>query len=451
MQTTQEKTQAQIEGLATLLVLDDEIKRLKNIREFGFFSTNETHRLIPYHTAYLWGKKELLGVNLIAQSGTADIDKHTAINIWLKEKIQFILQGENAKKIYLITPDDSNREFYELWPDMLPTNLLWCPFSGNEGTQLTGGLIFFRENAFNKSEIKMLQWLLSSYQYTWNVLAQPKTYGHWESIKAKPYLPTVAAAILGILLFPVHLTAVGSGTVAAMNPVLINSPMTGIIRSFSVTPGQHVKKGQLLLTLDNTDLLATEKINQRDYSLTEVKLRTAANESFDDDSKLKEIPVIQAQLAIDKARLNYTQELLNKTEIRSPINGVVIFDSTEDWVGQPVQTGERILLVANMNDLKLKINLPVTEQIPLSVGSAGEFYANGQFRSNKLELTELGYNAKLTPNRILAYELEATFINKTDLPQIGSQGTVKLYGNRVPFFYYIIRRPLQAIRSKLGI
>lgn len=443
-------TQAQIEGLATLLVLDDEIKRLTTLREFGFFATNETHRLISYHTAYLWEKKDLLGIHLVSQSGTAEFDAHSPVNLWLIEKINFILNGEFGNQIHAFNATDFTDDMATPWPESLPQYFLWCPFSEKQ-QDATGGLIFFREEPFTEAQIKMLHWLLSSYQYTWNILIKPKAIDRWQVFRKKPYFTGLMIAVACVLLFPVHLSVIGTGTVVAKDPALINAPMQGIIRSFAVDPGAFVKKGQLLVTLDNTDLLAAAKVNQRDYSLTEVKLRTAINESFNDRNKRTEVPVLQAQLAIDKAHLDYTNDLLKKTEIRSPIDGVVIFDSTEDWIGQPVQTGERILSVANIRDLKLKIELPVAERIPLKIGDSGDFFISGQLHAIPLKITALGYNAKLTPNKVLSYEMEANFTNPEDLTQIGSQGTVKLYGNRVPLIYYLVRRPLQSIRHILGI
>lgn len=450
MTTSNENTQAQIEGLATLLVLDDEIKRLANIREFGFFSTNETHRLIAYHTAYLWEKKDFIGTEIVAQSGTAELDPHTSINLWLKERIQFILAGENAKQIHSFSILDFTKDIQESWPESLPRFFLWCPFSENQ-LDPTGGLVFFKEEAFSESEIKMLRWLLTSYQYTWTLLIKPKTIDRWQILKKKPYFTTLLLVLTGILLFPIQLSVVGTGTVIAKDPELINAPMQGIIKSFAVTPGSYVKKNQLLLTLDNTDLVADVQVNRRDYSLTETKLRTAINEAFNDQNKRTEVPVLQAQLAVDKAKLDYTTALLDKTRVTSPIDGIVIFDSTEDWVGQPVQTGERILLVADPSKLKLKIELPLTERIRLEVGSKGEFFMQGQFSAIPLKVTTLGYNAKIMPDKVLAYEIQADITETDTLPQIGAQGTVKLYGQRVPFFYYIIRRPLQSMRRALGI
>ena len=257
-------------------------------------------------------KKDFIGTELVAQSGTAEFDpRHTSINLWLKERIQYILASEYAKQVRVFTPADFALDIQESWPYSLPSYFLWCPFSENQLAP-TGGLLFFKEDGFSEAEIKMLRWLLASYQYTWTILIKPKTVDRWQILKRKPYFITMVLVVLGILLFPIRLSVIGNGTVIAKEPALINAPMQGIIKSFTVTPGSFVKKDQVLINLDNTDLLAEANVDQRDYSLTQAKLRTSINEAFDDQNKRSEIPVLQAQLAIDKAKLDYTNTLLEK-------------------------------------------------------------------------------------------------------------------------------------------
>lgn len=445
-----QNAQSQIEGLATLLVLDEEIRKLNNIREFGFFSTNETHRLIPYHTAYLWQIKDIIGTHLIAQSGTAEIDIHAPDNQWLVRKINNIRNTSFAKELHQVDRETKNQTSENQWPENIPEHLLWCPLL-SKSNQLSGGLIFFRETPFTDSEIKMLQWLIASYQYTWLVISKPQKIPSISKLKERPYFIGAMALLLSILFFPIRISVYADGTVSPKTPVLINSPIQGVIKSFSVSPGEHVKQNQLLFTLDKTDLNASVQVNQKDYLLTQAKLRTAIHESFEHKDSRSEIPIIRAQLDIDKANLDYANELLEKAEVRSPIDGIVIFDSKEDWVGQPVKTGERILEVANPDSVELKITLPVANSIELSIGSKGDFYLYGQLNSLSFHLTTLGYNAKLMPNKILAYQLVGEFDKLNTLPQIGAQGTVKIYGHYVPFIYYILRRPLQITRRTLGV
>ena len=146
-----------------------------------------------------------------------------------------------------------------------------------------------------------------------------------------------------------------------------------------------------------------------------------------------------------------SKELLNKASMISPIAGLVVFDSKEDLVGQPVRAGERILTVADPNHVQLKISLAVSDVIKLEPGNTGEFFLYGQFSGISVKLRTLGYNAKLLPNKVLAYQLIADFTDTKTVPQLGATGTVRLYGHRVPLIYYLIRRPLQALRQRFGI
>ena len=449
---------SQIEGLATLLVLNDEIRKLSNIREFGFYATNETHHLIPYHTAYLWQPKTLVGIKIVAQSGIAEVDEHAPANQWLIDTIKKILTEPESTNIHQIDSHPTRSDIlgadlnlYALNAhDEFADNLLWCPFL-NKANEVVGGLILFREKPYSDDEIKMVRWLIASYQYTWFILQKNKRNAFLKKLKEKPYLLTLYFLILVILLFPTRLTVFGTGTVAPMDPILINAPMQGVIKSFAVNPGQQVTAGQLLLTLDQGDLEADVEVSKRDYLLTQAKLRSAINEGFDSNSSRAEIPLLRAQLAIDQAHLDYTTTLLAKTNITSPVPGIVIFDSKEDWIGQPIQTGERILVVANPNKVEVKISLPVLNYISIKVGDTGKFYLFGQLSPIPIKVRTLGYNAEIMPNKSLGYQLVGDFINKNDRPQLGSQGNVEVYGKRVPFIYYILRRPLQATRRLFGI
>jgi hypothetical protein len=446
-----EHIQAQVEGLATLLVLDDEIRKLTNLREFAFFSTNETHRLIAYHSAFLWQKKEFIGTHLIMQSGSAEIDAHAHSNQWVKFVINRICEETDGNKIHVISQrQEGQEEFAEHWPDTLPENFLWCPFV-DKANEITGGLILFRDTPFLDSEIKMLTWLISSYQYAWATLTKSSIKPRWQRLKDRPYMIGAGVITLTVLCFPVHLSVLGTATVIPKSPILINAPMQGIVKSIPVDPGDQISKGQLLFTIDKTDLQASSLISEKDLLLTQTKLRSVINEGFSKKESIAEVPILQAQMDIDKAKLAYTNSLLSRADVLSPDKGIVILDGKDDWVGQPVRTGERILVIANPNEIELKITIPVSDNIKLEKGSEGDLFLFGQLNAIPVHVTTLGYNAKQMPNKILAYQLKAAFDNADEKIQIGSQGSVKLYGNYVPFVYYLLRRPLQSIRQAIGI
>lgn len=449
---------SQVQGIATLLVLNDEIRKISSIREFGFYTTNETHHLIAYHTAYLWEPKAITGVEIIAQSGTAEIDPHAPANLWLVDTIKRILSHDNANTIHSIHAGVSKSDMlgadlnlYAINPhDEFAENILWCPFL-NKANAIVGGLIIFRETPFNQDEIKMITWLIASYQYTWLTLQKTTRTMLLKKLKDKPYIIGMLVILAVICLFPTRLTVFGTGSVTPKDPILINAPMQGVIKSFAVSPGDKVKAGQLLLLMDQSDLLAQLEVNKRDYLLTQTRLRSAVNEGFDGKDSHSDVPLLRAQLDIDRAHFDYTSSLLAKTEIKSPTDGIVIFDSKEDLVGQPVQTGERILVVANPKSVELKVTIPVANFMQINVGDAGKFFLYGQLSALPIKVRTLGYNAVIQPNKSLAYNFVADFTDKSANPELGGQGNVEIYSARVPFIYYIFRRPLHSLRRALGL
>lgn len=451
--------QSQIEGIATLLVLNDELRKVNSVKEFGFFVTNETHNLIPYHTAFFWQPKAIgSSVEVLAQSGTAEVDPHAPHNIWLVDTIKKMMTEEDAKSIHQIETKHTREEV--LGGDLqlqninqdeeFAENLLWCPLL-SKSDELIGGIVLFREKKFTDDEIKMINWLIVSYQYTWYILQKDRKVAFLKKLKERPYMIAIYVAIIVVCLFPTRLTVFGTGTVAPRDAVLINAPMQGVIKTFAVNPGEEVKPGQLLLTLDKTDLEADVEVSKRDYLLTQAKLRSVINEGFNSASNRSEIPLLRAQLAIDQAKLDYSSELLAKSDIFSPAAGIVIFDSKEDWIGQPIQTGERILVIANPNKVEVEISVPVTNAMRVDVGDLGKFYLHGQLTPIEIKVKTLGYNAEIMPNKVLGYQLAANFVDESQAPQLGAQGNVEIYGQRVPFIYYLLRKPIQASRRILGI
>lgn len=459
MKKEKEDLAPNVAGLATLLVLQDQVKRLTNLKEFGYFTTNETHRLLHFNTAFLWQKWELFNVQLLAQSEVGEIDQQTPVNQWLKDTIKEILKNDKSKKIQILDFENYTGELekkiispalFKTWPDILPKYVLWSPFLDAE-YDISGGLILFRDNPFTEQELKMFSWLANNYQYTWRFLTKSKLIAFRKIFKKRNTLVIAGIVLLGIMLFPIRISVVSNATVVAKDPALINAPIAGVIKEFLVKPGDSVKTGQLLVVLDKKDIQNSLEVNQKKMLLTQAKLRSANTQGYDKAETRSEIPILEADLAINNAELDYAKSVLDKTDITSPMDGVAVFDSKEDWVGQPVQAGENLMTVADPRHVQLKIFLPITELIDLEVGALGKFYVYGQFSEVPVRLISLGYSAQMLPNKTLAYPYIAEFMDEKNPPHLGSQGTVRLYGSYVPVVYYLFRRPFQAIRQMLGV
>ena len=69
-------------------------------------------------------------------------------------------------------------------------------------------------------------------------------------------------------------------------------------------------------------------------------------------------------------------------------------------------------------------------------------------------VAQSSYQATLSPEGVASYRLRARFESlspeEARRVRIGLSGTAKLYGERAPLGYYLLRRPLAALREWTG-
>lgn len=135
----------------------------------------------------------------------------------------------------------------------------------------------------------------------------------------------------------------------------------------------------------------------------------------------------------------------------APRDGVAVFADANDWLGRPVATGERILLLADPTQPALQINLPVADAIALEVGAPVKLYLTTHpLSAIDGHITETSYQTHITPDGLAAYRLRAALDGRPDEARLGLRGTAKVYGGWTLLSYYVLRRPLAALREWSG-
>ena len=130
---------------------------------------------------------------------------------------------------------------------------------------------------------------------------------------------------------------------------------------------------------------------------------------------------------------------------------MLLYTDKTDWLGKPVTVGERIMEIADPDQVELKIFLAVDDaivfddQIDLDV-----FLDHQPLKSVAAKIITANYHAERTPGGLLAFRISAKFLDGSTQFRIGQQGTAKIYGQRVPLAYFLFRRPLSALRQAIG-
>jgi len=66
-------------------------------------------------------------------------------------------------------------------------------------------------------------------------------------------------------------------------------------------------------------------------------------------------------------------------------------------------------------------------------------------------VTQTSYQAVVSPEGVSAYRLRARFDQGETLPRIGLRGTARVSGEWTIMGYYLLRRPIAALREWTGL
>ncbi|MEO6681339.1 MAG: efflux RND transporter periplasmic adaptor subunit [Ginsengibacter sp.] len=223
------------------------------------------------------------------------------------------------------------------------------------------------------------------------------------------------------------------GLVDAKNISYITpSGQPGQIKAIYVKQGDHVKKGQLILRLDNS--VAMENVNAIRQQMVSVKAQLDLAKSIYNrqknlwDQKIgTEVQLLQAktnvealegQLKAIEANVNAAHSQANQSNVYSNVSGTVDEMTArvgETFNGNPAQGGA--IKIVNKSDLKISVNVPENYAGKVSKGSPvivqipdlnKEFNTKISFLSQSIGATTRGFIAEasvpsgmnLLPNQV---------------------------------------------------
>jgi hypothetical protein len=433
-----DKPQATTNPLSPLLQLGRRARAAKSLAQLAFTQVNESLLLLPYRQAAFWHK------GLQAVSGSPLVDANAPMNQWLAQLGQYLInQPQQAQaELYQLSASQCEAPFASEWYHWLPEFILVLP----QGPDAL--LILARETAFSPQEQLVGKELQDIYQHATLAFARER-----QAVALAPWLKRYrywAAALLVLCVFPVRMSVLAPAEVVPRNAFVVRAPLEGVVDSLSVVPNQAVRAGDVLLTLDTTLLASQKDLAEQAFKTAQAEYRQAAQQAVTDDKGKLAMALKKGELEEKSLEVRYSQEQLERVSIKAERAGVAVFSDVNDWQGKALAQGERIMLIADPADIELKIDLPTSDSIPLKAGASISLYPNaGPLSTHSAALTTQAYQAEVTPQGVLAYRIKARFTGPP--PSLGQQGTAKIYGERVPLIYYLLRKPLTAARQTLGI
>lgn len=256
---------------------------------------------------------------------------------------------------------------------------------------------------------------------------------------------------LALCCVPVRLSVLARAEVVPQDPVLLRAPLSGVIADIQVQPNQTVAQGTRLFSLDATSLSGQYALAERERDAAQEAFRASAQLAVTDDKGKLAMAQERAKLEEKRIALDYSGRELKRLQVHAPAAGVVVFSDRNDWQGRAVSVGEKVMTLADPAHVELTVWLPAAEAIDVKAGAAITLYPNASpTQSFDAQVIRMAYKAEITDGGLLAYRIQARFDKQDEMPRLGQMGTARVYGQWVPSIYYVLRRPLTALRQTMG-
>lgn len=440
-----ENAENQVIGLSILVQLSRRVREAATEEEIGFIAVNESKQLLPYRQSALW----LRGAGVFSVSGIPEPDRSSPYIQWLTECCKL---WQTRESVSCCTPQELSGELSRSWGEWAPLHAAIAPLKSKNGSR-HGLLVLFREEPWHEHELALLNELASIYAHGFAAYSGRGVL--WQGLRKNVFSAgaKIAVSILACssLFLPVRMSVQAPAEVVPKEPFVVRSPLDTVIDKFHVKPNQAVVAGQLLFEFDRTNLGAKHGVASKAYQVAAEEYRQAAQTAVVDDKFRAEIAPRRGRMEEKATELSYSRQLLKRAEVRAARPGIVVFAEQSDWVGKNVSVGERVLTIADPGRIEMLIRLPVADAIDFELENPVRLYLSSD-PQNPLDgtLRYVAYKPETSPAGIAAYRLKADFAATSRLPRIGLTGTARIYGKKVSLGYYLFRRPLTALRQKLG-
>lgn len=456
--------------LLTLITLLKSTRHKNKKTELEFLMVNQTFNLVPYRNCVYW-EKPSDKVIVKNASGLVQIDPEGPYTQWLTRVIQNFLQQQKKhsskesqdedssqnsfSNLHTITAEDCTKSDRSDWKKWVPNNAFLMIMRDTD-EDVIGGLWFDREKDLTSLEKAILEDLGDGFAHALQNLKTKKKQNNvfgFKSIfdRSRMKARIFFIALVIIMLFPVRMSATAPAEVVATKPDIISIPFDGVIDSVEVSSGQSVKAGDVLLRMDKTMLNNKVTMTSGELRAAEISLRKTERESMKDRSKLAEISILEAQLSQKRAEANFAREMLGRAEILAERDGIVIFADANSLRGKPVQTGEKVMQLANLEDSEILIRIPVNAIIKINEDIPARFFLNASpFDSHKMQYETIGYQATMDGDGLMTYKIRGKLMGQNNTIRIAWTGTGKVYGDRTVLAVNLLRRPISTLRRKLG-
>lgn len=242
----------------------------------------------------------------------------------------------------------------------------------------------------------------------------------------------------------ISLTVTATGNLEPTNEVSVGSEISGTMKEVLVDYNDTVKEGQVMAVLDTTKLTQQMHSLQASLAVAQANVSLAKATLAESESSLKRLQelhrisggrtpsqadldiavaardraqadVASAEASVKKAEaeMKVIQSDLDKSEIKSPINGIVLSRSVEpgQTVAAQFAAPELFVVAESLTKMKLEVSVSEADIGGIKEGQKAKFSVDAwPGRSFEAKVVKVSYASEITDN-VVTYESELEVAN----------------------------------------
>lgn len=216
---------------------------------------------------------------------------------------------------------------------------------------------------------------------------------------------------------------------------LITAPVAGFVADMQVAAGDRVTQGQVLARLDRRELELEAASRDSEVVVAEAEFR-AAMASHDRQTT----GIARARLAQARAQRESVEQRLKRTDLVSPINGLVIASDASRTRGTAVTRGETLFEIAPSTDFEVHVLVNEADVYDVYKGQTGVLSLKAMPGESLPIVVESVYpvaEAKGGENR---FRIKANLVDSEASLRPGQSGMVRLQAGRMSVLRVLTRK-----------
>jgi multidrug resistance efflux pump len=427
--------------LERLVLIEGEIRKLPTRAAIAIHAVNEPRDLLGFGHASLIALSRKGKARMEAASSVSDVDAAAPL-----VRALCAVASANATTVKAEPIDLTVLTGEHLYPFRFGC---WVPLLDKKG-QPFAGLLYASAQPWSSGALQIANRLGETYAHAIRALSPPSLLSRIE-IPRWLWLTAAATATL-LAMVPVPLTVLAPFEVVAAEPGIVTAPLDGVIARIDAPPNAFVREGELLFHFDATERRADEQIARQKQLVASARVETARNGAFSDVEYKHGLAVAEKELELAAAEHGYAQSLLERVDVRAPTSGVLLYGTASDWIGKPVQVGEKVMEIADQDRIAYRIDLDVHNAVALEQGAPVRLFLDADpMNPQAATVSELSYHATPQPDGRLAFRILAMPEASSPPGRLGLRGTAQISGSDVSLGFFLFRRPIAAVRQFLGL